>query len=66
MDKEKEKTLEESVPIDFTAYKLINMATYEHDPIQREVLLSMLDLYNVGVISIAWKDGLPFAEIVEN
>ena len=66
MTSKEEKIPEEDVPIDFTYYKLLNMAMYESDPAQEDMLLAMLDLYRVGVISITWKDGLPFADIVEN
>ena len=65
MDWVEEEKLDNDNIIDFTYYKLVDLAMHERDPAQEDLLLSMLDLYVAGVIRIEWKDGLPFADITE-
>tara|TARA_Y100000296_G_C5075914_1_gene207309 strand:+ start:395 stop:595 length:201 start_codon:yes stop_codon:yes gene_type:complete len=66
MHNEQEETTAKGVLVDFTSFKLKNMAEREQNPIDADLLLSLLDLYEIGVISITWESGYPMADVTEN
>ena len=66
MHSEQGETTVKGVLVDFTSFKLKDMAERERNPIDADLLLSLLDLYETGVISITWESGYPMADVAEN
>ena len=66
MHNEQGETTVKGVLVDFTSFKLKNMAEREQNPIDADLLLSLLDLYETGIISIIWESGYPMADVAES
>tara|TARA_Y100000310_G_scaffold263661_1_gene273978 strand:- start:826 stop:1026 length:201 start_codon:yes stop_codon:yes gene_type:complete len=65
MHNEQGETTVKGVLVDFTSFKLKDMAEREQNPIDADLLLSLVDLYETGIISITWEGGYPMADVAE-